>query len=283
MVQRRLPASGMLIAGLWIALGGIMLFSSAFGIFASVTMDDRFRANPDMPAFFKIFPPYVLIQMPIAIAGLIAAVSLLKLKAWGRTMLEVTTLIALLAAAGLVLSDISLSALKPSHHDVWKVAASYVPLACCCVLFVVMLRYLRGKAIRNAVEGGAQGSPDLGGAAAPRAEKAVFAQTGNMVFRAAAQPMRNTGPKTVLIVVTVLTSFVPLAILLRGFPEISVGTPAIYALSFCWIFLMTFTVVLCREMKGIRLLFLLLPVALGPLIWTVALILELTFGHPFTW
>lgn len=285
MVRRHLPTSGILIGCLWIAFSGVMLFLAALDIFFSALTDDMFRPNPNIPTFFKIFPPYVLIQIPIATAGLIAAVNFLKLKAWGRTALEVTTWVALLAIAGFIISHVTLSVLKPSPYNVWKVIASNVPIAsyCYCVLLIIILRYLRGNTIRSAVAGGTKGSPGPRmGTTAPQAENAAFAQSsqsGSMVFKLIPPSGRLVIMKNVLIAVTIVTSFLPIAMIFLRIADISVS----YLISICWLFLMTFTITLCRKMKRARLLLLLIPVALGPLLFSMAFMLVLTYGHPFTW
>ena len=81
-----------------------MCFSALMALFAFFAIGEMSQAHPQvgeqMPAIFKFFPLLVIIQIGVAITGLVSGINFLKLKTWSRTVLEILTWLLVLFIVG---------------------------------------------------------------------------------------------------------------------------------------------------------------------------------------
>ncbi len=158
------PTGITITAWLWIVMGGFayMMISKAGPLPP---------ASGDMPADFKTisylfqyFGVFILLQGVFALIAIWAGVSLLRLKRWARTTIEVLSWIALLYTVGFgifwVYMWISMTNTMPQHGGPidsgpfqWLGAAmGTIITAIFAVPLWIMIRYLRGAEVRTAID-----------------------------------------------------------------------------------------------------------------------------------
>jgi hypothetical protein len=65
-----------------------MCLSAIMALFSSLMIGGLAQDDPDMPFVFKIFPLLAVVQISIAVLGLISGIHFLKFKVWSRGILE---------------------------------------------------------------------------------------------------------------------------------------------------------------------------------------------------
>lgn len=139
-----------------------MCFSAVMALFASIMMMSQISAaQPDasqnMPGFFRFFPFLAIIQIGVAIVGIISGVNFLKLKAWARNALEILTWLVLIFVVGFMIFWIAtwLWGTTSSHTPIgFSIMGAVMGVAISAMYgtpFAIMLKFLRGEKVKMAM------------------------------------------------------------------------------------------------------------------------------------
>ena len=165
MYQEKRPTCVTVIGWAWIIIGGLMFFSAIMALLSSVMISHMSQANSEfqqnMPAIFRFFPLLAIIQIGVATIGLVSGINFLKLKAWSRNALEVLTwiLIVIMAGFGIFWEYGWLSmptGHSPKGFDIMGAVMGVVIIGIYGVPLGIMIKYLRGDKVKNAIIGGAE-------------------------------------------------------------------------------------------------------------------------------
>jgi hypothetical protein len=160
MYQEKRPTCVTVIGWAWIILGGLMFLSSIIGLFASISINQSLQADPEatkeIPAMFKYFSFIAVGQMGMALLGFIAGINFLKLKMWARNVLEVLTWLLLLFILGfMVYWEFNWIAMTSEHaphgFDIMGAAMGIVITGIYGIPLGIMVKYLRGNKVNNAI------------------------------------------------------------------------------------------------------------------------------------
>jgi lysylphosphatidylglycerol synthetase-like protein (DUF2156 family) len=173
MGQAKRPSSVSVIAWTWIITGGFAVFSGIMSLLMLAAMpglQSELPYAPGMPqdfgfmtSMFRYFGWLVLAQLVLAAVAIVAGIQFLQLRAWSRTALEILSWISLIYVVGFGLFWISTWSTitgefaqqgAPFDMETFRVAglavAIFITLAFAIPLGI-MIKYLRGKAIREAM------------------------------------------------------------------------------------------------------------------------------------
>jgi hypothetical protein len=158
MYQEKRPTCVTVIGWTWIILGGLMCLSATMALFSSVMIGKMAQEDPNMPFIFKIFPLLATVQIGFAVLGLVSGINFLKLKSWARNVLEGLTWLLLIFILGFmvfwVFSWVSMSSGHgPKGFDIIGAVMGVVITGIYGVPLGIMLKYLRGDKIKNAIAG----------------------------------------------------------------------------------------------------------------------------------
>ncbi len=165
MYQERRPTCITVIGWAWIIIGSLMCFSAAMALFSSVMIDHMSHMSPEaqrnMPVVFRYFTLLAVIQLGVAITGLFSGINFLKLKAWSRSILEILTWILLLSILGFVFYLeyrwlFMSSGHGPRGFDIIGAVMSVAFIGFYGVPLGIMIKYLRGDKVKNAIIGNAE-------------------------------------------------------------------------------------------------------------------------------
>ena len=167
------PTGVTITAWLWIVMGGLMILSALMGGFAYTMIGNMGPLPPpssDMPAgsavmgyFFRYFGVLLLLQGIVALIAIWAGASLLRLKQWARTTIEVLSWIGLLYMVGFgifwVYTWVAMTSEVPPHggqvdpvsFQLMGAVMGVVITAVFAVPLGIMIRYLRGAEVRTAI------------------------------------------------------------------------------------------------------------------------------------
>jgi len=142
-----------------------MFFSAIMALFSSLMISQMSHGNSEMqqnmPVIFKYFPLLAVIQMGVAMAGLVAGINFLKLRAWSRNALEILTWVLLLFLVGFgIYWEFGWFSMTSGHgprgFNVMGAVMGVVIIGIYGVPLGIMVKYLRGDKIKNAIAGGAE-------------------------------------------------------------------------------------------------------------------------------
>lgn len=158
MYQEKRPTCITVIGWAWIVIGGLMCLSATMALFSSVMIGEIAQNEPDMPFIFKIFPLLAIVQIGVAVLGLASGINFLKLKAWARSVLEGLTWLLLIFIVGFmvfwVFSWVSMTSDHgPSSFSIMGAVMGVLIMGIYGVPLGIMLKYLRGHKVRNAING----------------------------------------------------------------------------------------------------------------------------------
>jgi hypothetical protein len=167
------PTGITITAWLWIAMGGLMILSAVMSGFAYNMMGKMGAPPPpsvEMPAGFALmnsvfqnFGVLLLLQGIVAVVAIWAGVSLLRLKQWARTTIEVLSWLALFYTVGFgifwIYMWVSMTGQVPTHGaprsaDSFQLMGAVMGVIVTAVFAVplwIMIRYLRGAEARSAI------------------------------------------------------------------------------------------------------------------------------------
>lgn len=169
------PTGITITAWLWIATGGLMIFSGVMAGFAYAVaglMGQPPTEPADIPSelmlmniIFRYFGVFVVVQLIVAALALWSGIGLLKLKAWARTAIEALSWLALVycLAFGVfwvytwvsVAGQVPPSAGAPVDLDAFQFMGAIMGLVVTAMFTVplwFMIRYLRGAEARAATQ-----------------------------------------------------------------------------------------------------------------------------------
>jgi hypothetical protein len=158
MYQEKRPTCVTVIGWAWIILGGLMCLSATMAFVSSIMIGEMAKDSPGVPFIFKIFPLLTIVQIGVAVLGLFSGINFLKLKAWSRNVLEGLTWLLLSFTLGFmvfwIFNWISMtSGHGSSGFGVMGVVMGVVITGIYGVPLGIMLKYLRGPKIHNAIYG----------------------------------------------------------------------------------------------------------------------------------
>ena len=162
MYQEKRPTCITVIGWAWIIIGGLMCLSAIMALFSSVMIGQMSHADPEtqrnMPTIFKYFPLLAIVQICVTSAGLVSGISFLKLKSWSRNVLEILSWVLLLFIAGFgifwVFNWISAtSGNGPQGFGIMGTVMGVIFIGIYGVPLGIMVRYLRGDKVKNAING----------------------------------------------------------------------------------------------------------------------------------
>jgi len=164
-LQKR-PTCVSVIGWAWIIIGVNLFLSCVLGLSAWLMIGAMSETELDRP-FFRILPLICVLLLAMAVSGLVAGVHFLRLKAWARTVLEVLTWLFLVyTTAFIVFWLIGWFAATSGYgpRDPGEIIGAVIGVIIAAgygVPFIIMLKYLRGDTVRNAIAGGRDpvGSP----------------------------------------------------------------------------------------------------------------------------
>ena len=158
MYLEKRPTFVTVIGWAWIIIGSLMCLSAAMVFFIPFMVGDIVQDGSEIPLIFKIFPVLALVQISVAVLGIVSGVNFLKLKPWSRNVLEVLTWFLLIFIIGfgifwvynwnsVISGDGQLGLnLIPLFMGIGIIGIYGFPLG-------IMLKYLRGKKVRDAIIG----------------------------------------------------------------------------------------------------------------------------------
>ena len=167
------PTGITITAWLWIVMGGLMIFSAVMGGVTYAMMGNMSlppSSSTEMPAgfavmmnfIFQYFGVLLLLQGIVAVVAIWAGVSLLRLKQWARTAIEVLSWIAFLYTVGfgifwvymwISMTGQVMAGSAPGNVDSFQVIGAVMGVIVSAVFAVplwIMIRYLRGVEARTA-------------------------------------------------------------------------------------------------------------------------------------
>ena len=161
MYQEKRPTCVTVIGWAWIIIGGLMILSAIMALFSSAMICEMAQNDPDMPFIFKIFPLIIVVQISVAALGLISGINFLKLKVWSRAVLEGLTWLLLIFIIGFmvfwVFNWVSMSSGHgPRSFGIMGAVMGVIISGIYGVPLGIMLKYLRGTKVRNAINGFAE-------------------------------------------------------------------------------------------------------------------------------
>jgi hypothetical protein len=161
MYQEKRPTCVTVIGWAWIIIGGLMCLSATMALFSSVMIGEMAKDEPDMPFIFKIFPLLAIVQIGAAVLGLVSGINFLKLKAWARSVLEGLTWLLLVFILGFMVFWVfnwisTTSSHGPSGFGMMGAVMGVVITGIYGVPLGIMLKYLRGPKVKNAINGTAE-------------------------------------------------------------------------------------------------------------------------------
>lgn len=165
------PTGITITAWLWIVMGGLMMFSAVMGGVAYSMMGEM-GAPPstEMPpefalmnSVFQNFGALLLIQGCVAIVAFWAGISLLRLRQWARTTIEILSWIGFLYTVGFgifwIYMWVAMTGQVPTQGgsdgaDSFQLMGAVmggIVTAVFAVPLWIMIRYLRGAEMRDAI------------------------------------------------------------------------------------------------------------------------------------
>jgi len=165
MYQEKRPTCVTVIGWAWIIIGGLILFSAIMSLFSSFMIGEMSQTHPEtqaqIPTILRFFPLIAAIQSIVAIFGIVSGINFLKLKAWSRDVLEILSwiLLLLLASFGIYWEYgwISMASNHaPEGFDIMGAVMGIVVIGIYGVPFAIILKYLRGDKVKDAIIGNAE-------------------------------------------------------------------------------------------------------------------------------
>jgi hypothetical protein len=160
--QEKRPTCVTVIGWAWIIQGALMCISAVMALFAFNMMISQISAaspdaNQNLPAFFRFFPLLAIIQICVAVFGIISGVNFLKLKPWSRNALEILTWLVLVFVVVFMLfwvgSWLSMtSSHAPIGFSIMGAVMGVVVSAVYGVPLGIMLKFLRGDKVKMALK-----------------------------------------------------------------------------------------------------------------------------------
>jgi hypothetical protein len=158
MYQEKRPTCVTVIGWAWIIIGGLMCLSAIMAFISSVMIGEMSQHRPGSPFIFKIFPLLAIVQIGVAVLGLVSGINFLKHKAWARNVLEGLTWLLLSFTLGFmvfwIFNWISITSGDGfSGFGMMGAVMGVVITGIYGVPLGIMLKYLRGPKVRNAIYG----------------------------------------------------------------------------------------------------------------------------------
>ena len=158
MYLEKRPTCVTVIGWVWIILGGLTCLFATMALFMSIMMGGVGQDDPDKPFIFDIFPYLSVVQIGVAVLGLISGIHFLRLRSWARSVLECLTWLGLVFTVGFMVvwlfgwGSMAFRHGPPGFAIMGVVMAIFIT-AMYAVPLGIMLKYLRGPKVRAAMNG----------------------------------------------------------------------------------------------------------------------------------
>ena len=158
------PTCVTVIGWAWIIIGSLMCFSAIIALFSFLMIQTQHEACQNMPAIFGgFFPLIVVVQIGIAVLGIVSGINFLNLKSWSRNVLELLSWLLLFFTLGFIVFWVSNWISITSSHDfhsfnIIGAVMGIVIFGIYSVPLGIMVKYLRCDKVKNAVVHGSQSS-----------------------------------------------------------------------------------------------------------------------------
>lgn len=163
MYREKRPTCVTVIGWAWIIIGGLMCFSAIMALISSIMMGMGAQDEPDLPLIFRLFPLIAIVQIGFAALGLISGIHFLKLRSWARHALEMLTWLCLLFLLAFmvywVYEWLSMPSGGSTGFGILGAVMGVVITAIYTIPLGIMLKYLRGETVKNAIRTGLQSTP----------------------------------------------------------------------------------------------------------------------------
>lgn len=166
MYQEKRPTCVTVIGWTWIIYGGFMFLSAPLSIYFLVKSSEILQTLKHPPPIsdttflFRYVTLTATIQIFMGIIGLVSGINFLKLKAWSRNVLEIFSWIMFLFTVGngIYMTYFSPMALEYSvqQSDITREIVSIAFTVLYAGFFCIMVKYLRGVEVKNAIAGKAK-------------------------------------------------------------------------------------------------------------------------------
>jgi hypothetical protein len=155
------PTCVTVIGWAWIVIGSLMCISSIMGLLASSLQIPEMHGTEQKDQFlvsmFSWFPILAIVQIGVAILGIISGFNFLKLKSWSRLFLEILTWFLLIFILGFgifwVIAWVIVTKLDSS--STFTIMGTLMGTII-TIIYVIplgfMLKYLRGKKTRSVMK-----------------------------------------------------------------------------------------------------------------------------------
>ncbi len=158
MYLEKRPTFVTVIGWAWIIIGSFMCLSAAMAFFIPFMVGYIVQDGSEVPLIFKILPILAIVQISVAVLGIVSGVNFLKLKPWSRNVLEVLTWFLLIFIIGFGIFWVSnwfsvISGYDQRGLNLMPIFMSIAIIGIYGFPLGIMLKYLRGKKVHDAING----------------------------------------------------------------------------------------------------------------------------------
>ena len=166
MYQDKQPTCVTVIGWVWIIIGAFTSLSATKALFSSVMIGKIVKDKPDTQFIVYALLLYAIIKIGVAVLAIVSGINFLKLKSWARNVLEgMTWLFLILIVVYMVFwafNWVSMSSVYVQRgFNIMVVIIGMIITGISGVPLAIMLKYLRGDTIKNAIASAAKPNIDL--------------------------------------------------------------------------------------------------------------------------
>lgn len=160
MYLEKRPTCITVIGWVWIVFGGLMVLSAVMAMVMAIIISSTAGNETELSPIFHAAPYLCVVQIIVAVLGLVSGIHFLKLKVWSRAVLEALTwlvLVYVIGFMGYAVYDIAFSGSAESPVIIGNlvgIALGVMITAVYAVPLGIMLWYLRGAKVRRAMKTG---------------------------------------------------------------------------------------------------------------------------------
>ncbi len=168
MYLEKRPTFVTVIGWAWIIIGSLMCLSATMAFFIPFIVVDTAQGGSGIPLILKILPILAIVQISVAVLGIVSGANFLKLKSWSRNVLEVLTWLLLIFIIGFGIFWIYnwFSVISGPNQRGLNLIPIFMSIAIIGIYgfpLGIMLKYLRGKEVHNAIIGLVKKESETGG------------------------------------------------------------------------------------------------------------------------
>lgn len=162
MFEENRPTCVSVIGWAWIVIGGLMCFAAIMGLLGFLIIDritqGQMRSPHVWPVLYTIYPFLSVGQIVLGAFGLFSAFRFLRMESWARTALEILSWFLLFCVVGWGIIWVAFAVFGSSVHrlpgpGLLGALMGALISAIYAIPVGIMLKYLRGEKVRNAMTG----------------------------------------------------------------------------------------------------------------------------------